>query len=112
MRELNKSDTSPREEIFGVCKRFITNLTDYFFRIINLGTSSFGNECLFTQQKDNSPLLNCFGTMYIDFDEYPRYSGRNSEIFDKKVNENIQCVHVYVYYSGKQKMCTWVNEDS
>ena len=30
----------------------------------------------------------------------------------KTVNENIQCVHGYAYYSGKQKMCTWVNEES
>ena len=32
--------------------------------------------------------------------------------FLKNVNENIQCVHGYVYYSVKQKMCTWVNEES
>ena len=50
--------------------------------------------------------------MYIDFDEYPRYSGRNSEIFEKNINENNQCVHGYAYSSGKQKMCSWVNEDS
>ena len=50
--------------------------------------------------------------MYIDFDEYPRFSGRNSEIFEKNVNENIQCVHGYAYYPGKQKMCTWINDDN
>ena len=48
--------------------------------------------------------------MYIDFDEYPHYSGRNSEIFEKYVNENIKCEHGYAYYSGKRNMCTWVNE--
>ena len=41
--------------------------------------------------------------MYIDFDEYPCYSGRNSEIFEKHSNENIQCVHGYTYSSGKIK---------
>ena len=50
--------------------------------------------------------------MCIYFDEYPRYSGRNSEIFEKYVNENIQCVRGYAYSSGKQKMCTSVNEES
>ena len=50
--------------------------------------------------------------MYIYFDEYPRYRGRNSENFEKDVNVNIQCVHGYAYSSGKQKMCTWVNENS
>ena len=49
--------------------------------------------------------------MYIDFDEYPLYSGRNSEFFEKKVNENIQCVYGYAYSSGKHKMCTWFDED-
>ena len=48
--------------------------------------------------------------MYIDFDDYPPYSGRISAIFEKYVNENIQCDHGYAYSSGKQKMCTWVNE--
>ena len=32
--------------------------------------------------------------------------------FLKNVNENIQCVHGYAYSSSKQKMCTWVNEES
>ena len=50
--------------------------------------------------------------MYIDFDEYPRYSGRNSEIFEKYVNENIKCKHDYAYSSGKHNMCKWVNEDN
>ena len=35
---------------YGVCKKFITKLTDYFFAIIDLGTTSFGNKPLFTQQ--------------------------------------------------------------
>ena len=48
--------------------------------------------------------------MYIDFDEHSPYGGRNSEIFETNVNENIQCVHGYEYSSGKHKMCTCVNE--
>ena len=50
--------------------------------------------------------------MYIYFDEYPPYSGRISEIFEKNVNENIQCDHGYAYFSVKQKMCAWINEES
>ena len=60
VRALNKPDISPREEIFGVSKKLITKLTDDFFTIIDLGTASFGNESSFTQQKENSPLINCF----------------------------------------------------
>ena len=50
--------------------------------------------------------------MYIDLDEYPCYSGRNSENFETNVNKNIQCVHGYADSSGKPKLCTWVNVDS
>ena len=50
--------------------------------------------------------------MYIAFDVYPPYIGRISEIIEENVNENIECVHGYAYSSGKQKMCTWVNEES
>ena len=109
VRALNKPDISPREEIFGACKKFIKKLTDYFFAIIDLGTESFVNWSSFTQLKENIPLVKHFGPMYIDFDEYPHYSGRISEIFEKYVNENIHCVHGYSYSSGKQKNFTWVN---
>ena len=83
VRFLNKPDTCPRENTFGVCKTFRTKLTDYFFTIIDLGTTSFGNESLFNQQKYNSLLIKKFGPMYIDFDEYPHCSSRNSEILKK-----------------------------
>ena len=83
VKALNKNYKSPREEKYGVCKKFITKLTDYFFTIIDLGTASFGKEPSFNQQKEKFPLIKCFGPMYIDFDEYPCYSGRNSEIFEK-----------------------------
>ena len=33
-------------------------------------------------------------------------------MFENNVNENIQCVHGYAYSSSKQKMFTWINEDS
>ena len=89
MRALNKPDISHREEIFGVCKKFITKLTDYFFTIIDLGTAWFGNESLFNPQKDNAPLIKQIGPMYIGFDDYPPYSGRISKMFWKNVNENI-----------------------
>ena len=101
MRALNKPDTIPREEIFGFCKKIITKLTYYFFTIIYLGTASFGNDSLFAQKKYNSSLIKTIGPIYIDLDEYPPYSGSNSEIFEKNVNENIQCVHGYAYSSGK-----------
>ena len=81
VRALNKPDISPREEIFGVYKKFITKLIDTLFTIIDLGTASFGNESSFNQQKDNDPLIKHSGPMYIDFDDYPPYSGKISDFF-------------------------------
>ena len=59
---------------------------------------------MFTQQKENAPLIKHLGQMYIGFDEYPSYSGRISEIFEKMLmkifsvfvvmhilQENIKC---------------------
>ena len=83
MKALNKIFKVPGEEKFGVCKKFITKLTDYFFAIIDLGTTSLGNEPLFTQQKEKCRLIQFVGPMFIDYDEYPHYSGRESIIFEK-----------------------------
>ena len=97
--------------MFGVCKKFIAKLTDYLFTIIDLGTASFGNESSFTQQKENATLIKHSGPICIDFDEYPPYSGRISEFFEIYINENIKCVHGYEYSSGRQKICTFTNEE-
>ena len=83
VRNFNKPKKIPREEIFGVCKKFIRKLIDYIFVIIDLWTASFGNGSLFTQLNNNAPLINHFGLMYIDFYEYPPYNGRISECFEK-----------------------------
>ena len=50
--------------------------------------------------------------MYIDFDEYPHYSDRNSAIFENYVNEDIKYEHGYAYSAGQRNMCKWVNEDT
>ena len=77
-----------------------------------MGTTSFGNEPLFTQQKENCGLIKCFGPMFIDFDEYPHYSGRESIILKKDVNEDIKCEHGYAYSAGQHAICKWVNEET
>ena len=53
VKVLKKNFKVLREKKHGVCKKFITKLTDYFFVIIDLGTTLFGNEPLITQQKEN-----------------------------------------------------------
>ena len=42
-------------------------------------------------------MIECFGPMYIDFDEYPCYSGRNSEILKEmlmKTYSVTMCMHI------------------
>ena len=39
VKALNKNFIVPGEEKIGVCKKVITKLTDYFFAIIDLGTT-------------------------------------------------------------------------
>ena len=48
--------------------------------------------------------------MFIYFDEYPRYSGKESIIFEKCVNKAIKCEHGYAYSAGQHPICKWVNE--
>ena len=50
--------------------------------------------------------------MFIDFDEYPHYSGRESTIFEKYVNEDIKCKHGYAYYADQRAICKWVHEET
>ena len=83
MKALNNHFKVPGEETFGFCIKFRTKLTDYFFSMIDLGTTSFGNEPLFTQQKEKCRSIQCFGPMFIDFDDYPHYSGREYILFEK-----------------------------
>ena len=41
---------------FGVCKIFITTLTEYFFPTFGLGTTSVGEKPFFTQQKEKKSI--------------------------------------------------------
>ena len=53
-----------------------------------------------------------FGPMYIDFDEYPLYSGARSENFEANINAHIQCDHVYPYSTIKGNMLACINKES
>ena len=60
-----------------------------------------------TELKENYPLIKHFGPIYIDFDEYPRYSGITSATFEKKV---FNVIMVMIILRGGV-LCTWVNEE-
>ena len=48
--------------------------------------------------------------MYIDFDKYPRYSGRISANFEKKSMKIFNLIMVMPILQAK-KLCKWVNEE-
>ena len=60
--------------------------------ILDLGTESFGSGSLFTEPKENAPLIKNSGPMYIYFDEYPLYSGTISESCEKNINEKFSVI--------------------
>ena len=70
--------------------------------ILDLGTESFGNGSLFNQLKENAPLIKHFGPMYIDFDEYPPYSGGISG-FLKNVNKIFSVIVVMLIIQASRK---------
>ena len=79
VKALNKIDNEPGDRIFGVCNKCIRKMTDYFFTILDEGTESLENGTAFIYPKENATLIKHFGPMYIDFDEYPTYSGTISK---------------------------------
>ena len=55
-------------------------------------------------------MIQYFGPMFNDFEEYPNYSGKYSIIFGKDVNEAIKCEHGYANSAGHHPICKWVDE--
>ena len=70
--------------------------------IFDLGTESFGNGSFFTELKENPPFITFFGPMYIDFDVYPRYNGRISEIFGRMLLKIFSVIMVMLIFQAKQ----------
>ena len=122
MRALNKVKRVPEKKYLVFAKKSLKNkhksqrrnnwclqkiirkLTDDSFTMIDLVTASFGNRSLFTQMKENDPLINHFGPMYINFYGYPTYSGALSEIFENDINTRIQFAHGYPHSKIKFNM--------
>ena len=41
-------------------------------------------------------MLTCvYGHMYLQLDDYPPYTGKNSDIFETHINRNLRCIHGY-----------------
>ena len=46
--------------------------------------------------------------MYLQLDDYPPYSGKNSEIFEPHINSNLRCIHGYTNFMRYNDLITWV----
>ena len=91
--------------MFGVCKKIIRKLTDYFFMVLDLETASFVNGSLFTQLKENTALIKHFWPIYIDFDDYPPYGDKISD-FLKQMLMLIFSVNVDTIILQANRKCT------
>ena len=48
-------------------------------------------------QLKNKGMLTCvYGLMYLHLDDYPPYTGKNSDIFETHINSNLRCIHGYI----------------
>ena len=79
VKALKKIGNTLGEIISEVCKIIIRRFKDYLFTIIDEETASIFQKTLFAALTENSKLIKNFGPMYIDFDDYPPYSGEISE---------------------------------
>ena len=50
--------------------------------------------------------------MYIDFDEYPPYSGAIQDFLEANIDAHIQCDHGFPYSTAKGKMLPWINKET
>ena len=53
-----------------------------------------------------------YGPMYLQLDDYPLYTGKNSDIFEIHINSNLRCIHGYINGMRHTYLITWVSNSS
>ena len=109
---LNKIENEPGDCIFAVCKNFILKLTYHLFTNIDKETPSIENEILYTSLKQNAALTWLSGPIYINFDEYPLYTGSIKNIYITNIDAHIKYCHDLPYYSFKVLIMICINKES
>ena len=58
-------------------------------------------------------MLTCeYGLMYLHLDDYPPYTGKNSDIFETHINSNLRCIHGYCNFMRHTDLITWVSKSA
>ena len=58
-------------------------------------------------------MLTCvYGTMYLQLDDYPPYTGKNSDNFETHINSNLRCIHGYSNCMRNTDLITWVSNSA
>ena len=58
-------------------------------------------------------MLTCeYGLMYLNLDDYPPYSGKNSDIFETHINSKLICIHGYINCMRHTDLITWVSNSA
>ena len=58
-------------------------------------------------------MLTCeYGLMYLHLDDYPPYTGNNSDIFETHINSNLRCIHGYCNCMRRTDLITWVSNSA
>ena len=48
--------------------------------------------------------------MYLHLEDYPPYTGKNSEMFETHINSNLRCIHGYSNGMRHTDLITWVSK--
>ena len=62
--------------------------------------------------KRNATLTCVYEPMYLQLDDYPPYSGKNSDIFETLINSNLRCIHGYTNCMRHNDLITWVSNSA
>ena len=62
---------------------------------------------------EKNAMLTCvYGPMYLQLDDYPPYTGKNSDIFETHINSNLRCIHGYTNCMRHTDLITWVSNSA
>ena len=90
----------------------IRKLTDFFFIIIGEKASINIPLRKMYYLRKCSTLTCLYGHIYLQFNDYPPYSDKRSDIFETHININLRCIHRYTSCVRHTDSIIWVSNSS